>query len=237
MNRLLTGTAVGLLMSMTPALAQDTDLPADEAQSPPAMSQETAPSDIPSDVAPPEIMQDEPADPAEPTPDRSSESAPPADEVMPPLPKASELDEPMDHPEEAIEDSAALDQPTFGAKQETDQWLASNMIGQPVKNADNEAIGHINDVVTNENGEIAAVLIGVGGFLGIGEKEVAVRYQDLTFNRDEAQNVTVVTTLSSDMLTSAPDYERLSEQAVTVGENSSVIEKDEEQLPSDPGIN
>ena len=36
MNRLLTGTAVGLLMSMTPALAQDTDLPADEAQTPPA---------------------------------------------------------------------------------------------------------------------------------------------------------------------------------------------------------
>ncbi|MGK2923574.1 MAG: PRC-barrel domain-containing protein [Methyloceanibacter sp.] len=233
MNRLLTGTAVGLLMSMTPALAQDTDLPADEAQTPPAASEET----LPSDIAPPEIMLDEPADPAEPIPDRSSEIAPPEDEVMPPLPKASELDEPMDHPQEAIEDSAALDQPIFGAKQETDQWLTSNMIGQSVMNADNEAIGHINDVVTNENGEIAAVLIGVGGFLGIGEKEVAVRYQDLTFNRDEAQNVTVVTPLSSDMLASAPDYERLSEQAVTVGENNSVIEKDEERLPSDPGIN
>ena len=231
MNRLLTGTAVGLLMSMTPALAQDTDLPADEAQTPPAAQQET----LPSDIAPPEIME-EPAEPAEPIPDRSSETAPPEDGVMPPLPKASELDEPMDHPEEAIEDSAALDQPTFDAKQETDQWLASNMIGQSVMNADNESIGHINDVVTNENGEIAAVLIGVGGFLGIGEKEVAVRYQDLTFNRDEAQNVTVVTTLSGEMLASAPDYERLSEQAVTVGENTSVIEKDEEQLPSDPGI-
>jgi hypothetical protein len=231
MNKFITGTAVGLLMSMTPALAQDTDLPADDARTPPAASEET----LPSDIAPPEIME-EPADPAGPIPDRSSEIAPPEDGVMPPLPKASELEKPMDHPEETIEDSASLDQPIFGAKQEPDQWLASNMIGQSVVNSDNDSIGHINDVVTNENGEIAAVLIGVGGFLGIGEKEVAVRYEDLTINRDEAQNVTVVTPLTSEMLASAPDYERLSEQSVTVGENTSVIEKDEERLPSDPGV-
>ncbi len=231
MNRLLTGTAVGLLMSITPALAQDTDLPVDDAQTPPAAAEET----LPSDIAPPEIME-EPADPAEPIPDRSSEIAPPEGGVMPPLPKASELEKPMDHPEEAIEDSASLDQPMFGAKQEPDQWLAGNMIGQSVVNADNDSIGHINDVVINENGEIAAVLIGVGGFLGIGEKEVAVRYEDLTFNRDEAQNVTVVTTLTSEILTSAPDYERLSEQSLTVGENTSVIEKDEQRLPSDSGV-
>ena len=63
-----------------------------------------------------------------------------------------------------------------------------------------------------------------------------VRYQDLSLNRDESQNVTVVTPLSNEMLTSAPDYERLSEQSVTVGENTSVIEKDEQRLPSDSGV-
>lgn len=228
MNRLLTGTAVGLLLSMSPALAQDTELPADEAQTPPA-AEET----LPSDIAPPEVM---PEEPAEPIPDKSSEMTPPEDDAMPALPKASELDEPMDHPDEAIEDSASLDEPMFGDKQEANEWLASNLIGQSVMNADNESIGHINDVVTNESGEIVAVLIGVGGFLGIGEKDVAVRYQDLTLNRDEAQNVTVVTPLTSDMLASAPDYERLNEQAVTVGENTSVIEKDEENIPGDPGL-
>jgi hypothetical protein len=223
-------------MSMTPALAADTDVPADDTQTPPAMSQEAAPSDIPSDIAPPEIMQEEEADTAEPIPDRSSEMLPPEDDALPALPKASELDEPMDHPEEAIEDSAVLDQPMFGAKQGTDEWLASTLIGQPVVNAGNETIGDINDIVTNEDGEIVAVLIGVGGFLGIGEKDVAVRYQDLTFNRDEAQNVTVVTSLSSEMLGSAPDYQSLNEQAVTVGRNTTVIEKDDESIPSDPGI-
>jgi hypothetical protein len=81
------------------------------------------------------------------------------------------------------------------------------------------------------------VLVGVGGFLGIGEKDVAVRYQDLTFNRDAAQNVTVVTLLTSDMLAAAPDYETLNEQAVTVGDNTTVIEKDMEADQGDTGIN
>jgi sporulation protein YlmC with PRC-barrel domain len=237
MNRLLTGTAIGLLLSMTPALAADTDAPAGEIQSPPAMTQEAPPTDI----TPPEATPADPAEPAEPAPDKSSEMIPPKDDALPALPnslpKASGLDAPMDHPEAAIEDAASLDRPMFGEKQGSDEWLASTLIGQPVVNADNEAIGDINDIVTNEDGEIVAVLIGVGGFLGIGEKDVAVRYQDLTFNRDAAQNVTVVTLLTSDMLAAAPDYETLNEQAVTVGDNTTVMEKDEETIPSDTGIN
>ena len=229
MNRLLTGTAIGLLLSMTPALAQDTDLPADDTQTPPAVSEET----LPSDIAPPEVME-EPAEPAEPIPDKSSEIAPPDDGGMTPLPEASELDEPIDQPDKAIDDAASLDRPMFDNTQDENEWLASNLIGQSVVNADNEAIGDINDIVTNESGEVVAVLIGVGGFLGIGEKEVAVRYQDLSLNRDESQNVTVVTPLSNEMLTSAPDYERLSEQSLTVGENSTDIQKDDES--ADPGL-
>lgn len=232
MNRLLASTAVGLLLSMSPAFAQDTEIPAEETQTPPAASEET----LPSDIAPPEIMQEEPAEPAEPAPDKSSEIVPPADDGITPLPKASGLDEPIEHPDAAIEDAASLDQPMFGDKQETDQWLASTLIGQTVVNADNDHVGEITDIVTNENGEVVAVLVGVGGFLGIGQKDVAVRYGDLTFNRDEAQNVTVVTPLTSEMLASAPEYKRLNEQSLTVGANTTVIEKDVDDLPSDPGV-
>jgi len=236
MNKLLTATALGLIMSVTPALAADTGVPADETQTPPAMSEDAAPADNPSDIAPPEIMQEEQADPAAPIPDRSSEMLPPEDSALPALPKASELEKPMDHPEAAIEDSASLDRPMFATRQQSDEWLASSLIGQAVVNADNEAIGDINDIVTNEDGEVVAVLVGVGGFLGIGEKDVAVRYQDLTFNRGEAQTITVVTPLTSDMLASAPDYESLNEQAVTLGQNTSVIEKDDESVPAEPGV-
>jgi hypothetical protein len=201
-------------------------MPADETQAPPAM-QQPAPSS--------ETMPADPSVPAQPIPDKSSEMGPSeSDSIMPPLPEATTLDEPA-LPDEAIEESATLDPPQFASKQESDDWLASDLIGQPVVNAANESIGHINDIVTGNDGEVVAVLVGVGGFLGLGEKDVAVRYEDLSFARDEDQTVTIGTNLSSDMLASAPDYQRLNEQAITMGENTTDVEK-EESIPSDPGI-
>jgi sporulation protein YlmC with PRC-barrel domain len=160
--------------------------------------------------------------------------APSEDEsIVPAPPEATTLDEPVS-PEDAIEKSAELDAPMFATKQESNDWLASSLIGQPVVNADDEAIGHINDIVTDEDGRIVAVLVGVGGFLGLGEKDVALRYEDLSFARDEDQSITVSTELTSDVLASAPDYQRLNEQAITVGGNAADIQKDE-SIPSDPG--
>ena len=57
--------------------------------------------------------------------------------------------------------------------------LASNLIGQTVVNSQDESIGDINDLVTDESGKVIAVLVGTGGFLGLGEKDVALGYQDL----------------------------------------------------------
>jgi sporulation protein YlmC with PRC-barrel domain len=60
--------------------------------------------------------------------------------------------------------------------------LASKLLGFPVYNAagnDAEQLGEINDIVIGESGEVSAVIIGVGGFLGVGEKNVAVNYEDL----------------------------------------------------------
>jgi hypothetical protein len=57
--------------------------------------------------------------------------------------------------------------------------------------------------------------LGAGGFLGIGEKDVAVSYEDLQLGRDENNNVKVVADLSNSMLSTAPDYERLDEQELT----------------------
>jgi sporulation protein YlmC with PRC-barrel domain len=47
---------------------------------------------------------------------------------------------------------------------------------QPVYDKTNAKIGDINDVLVGPNGEINAVIIGVGGFLGAGEKDVAVNF-------------------------------------------------------------
>jgi sporulation protein YlmC with PRC-barrel domain len=53
-------------------------------------------------------------------------------------------------------------------------WRFSDLEGKAVYGAEGESIGDINDVLVSQNGSVNAVIIGVGGFLGIGEKDVAV---------------------------------------------------------------
>jgi sporulation protein YlmC with PRC-barrel domain len=62
-----------------------------------------------------------------------------------------------------------------------DQFRASKFIGTRVTGANNESIGEINDVLMDQSGRAHAVIIGVGGFLGIGEKDVAVPMTALQF--------------------------------------------------------
>jgi sporulation protein YlmC with PRC-barrel domain len=73
--------------------------------------------------------------------------------------------------------------------------LASKLLGFPVYNSaanDAERIGEINDLVIGEDGGVSAVIIGVGGFLGIGEKNVAVNYEDLSWTVAEDQSERIV---------------------------------------------
>ena len=105
----------------------------------------------------------------------------------------------------------------FLNEQKSDDVLASTIIGQPAVNGQDEGIGEVNDLVTDRSGKILAALIGVGGFLGIGEKDVAVRFEDLKLARDENNNVKVVLNLSKETLAAAPDYKTLDEQPVVEG--------------------
>jgi hypothetical protein len=69
----------------------------------------------------------------------------------------------------------------FMTQLQPDHLLASKLIGTTVVSANNEAIGDVNDVVVDRDGRALAVVIGVGGFLGIGEKDVAVQMSALEF--------------------------------------------------------
>jgi len=60
-------------------------------------------------------------------------------------------------------------------------WRASKMGGLSVYNDKNESIGSINDLLTDKGGNIKAVVIGVGGFLGVGEHLVAVPFDKIKF--------------------------------------------------------
>jgi sporulation protein YlmC with PRC-barrel domain len=69
----------------------------------------------------------------------------------------------------------------FMTKREMNQIMASDLIGTRVVSANNESVGDINDVVLDRNGQVMAAIVGVGGFLGIGEKDVAVPFASLEF--------------------------------------------------------
>jgi hypothetical protein len=62
----------------------------------------------------------------------------------------------------------------FINNQSTDQWLSSNFVGVDVVGPDNEKIGDIADILFEKNGQVIGYVVGVGGFLGIGAKNVAL---------------------------------------------------------------
>ena len=71
-------------------------------------------------------------------------------------------------------------------------------------------VGEVNDVVLDWDGSIRAVVLGVGGFLGIGEKDVAIEMSSLRKVREtnDSNDWFLVVNSSKDLLTSAPAYVR-----------------------------
>jgi sporulation protein YlmC with PRC-barrel domain len=63
-------------------------------------------------------------------------------------------------------------------------WRASKLVGLSVYNEKNESVGSINDMLTDKNGKIVAVVIGVGGFLGVGEHLVAIPFEKVKFSTE-----------------------------------------------------
>ncbi|MXQ12873.1 PRC-barrel domain-containing protein [Microvirga makkahensis] len=76
----------------------------------------------------------------------------------------------------------------FMTQMQASQVMASDLIGTRVVSANNESIGDINDVIVDRNGQVMAVVVGVGGFLGIGEKDVAVPFKSLEFASSQQAN-------------------------------------------------
>jgi sporulation protein YlmC with PRC-barrel domain len=69
---------------------------------------------------------------------------------------------------------AATDSASFIPAQSLDQWVFSKFKGTEVIGPDDAHIGNVNDILFERNGKIAGLVVGVGGFLGIGEKSVAI---------------------------------------------------------------
>jgi hypothetical protein len=54
----------------------------------------------------------------------------------------------------------------------TSQWRASKLIGVNVYNTQNEKLGDISEILLDQSGKVSSIVVGVGGFLGIGERDI-----------------------------------------------------------------
>jgi hypothetical protein len=185
MKSLMTATALAALVAASSAFAQSTDTPAQ----PPAAT-EPAP-------AAPSMT------PAEPAP--SAPSATP-DATMPDTSGSAT-------PDASAPDTAAApsDSEMFLTEQAPDDHLASALIGASVKNGADEDLGSINDIVLSDAGEVDAIVIGVGGFLGIGEKNVAVGFDAIDKSTDADGNVVLKLETTKEQLEAAPAFVTIAE--------------------------
>lgn len=130
-------------------------------------------------------------------------------------------------PEDAAvtDDAAAAPVVDFESFEEvaTADVSADELTGTAVYGAGDEEIGSIGDILLSDDGQVDAVIIDFGGFLGIGTKPVAVAYDNLSFLRDENGGLVLRTSLTSEQLEAAPEY---NEEAYTTSpdENSLIVE-------------
>ena len=109
------------------------------------------------------------------------------------------------------------------AVEETD-FLASDLIGMRIYNSEaeveNEAtvaegaekewddIGEINDIIVTKDGKVTAVILGIGGFLGMGERDVSISMDKIRILSDEDGDRFLVVNTSKEMLEQSPEFER-----------------------------
>lgn len=193
MKRLLTTTALGMLLATAPAMAQtstDTQSPAS-----PPVEQSQPDSSAPSPMTPPAATAPDIG-----TSGMSSDTAKP--------------------------DMAQSDTGVTLAE----ETLASNLIGLTVKNAEGESVGEINDIVLSQDGNAKAALVGVGGFLGLGAKNVAIEFSELDLTRDENNNMVATIAMSAESLQAMPAYKQPGQATDSSGASGAM--KTQERAPA-----
>jgi hypothetical protein len=106
---------------------------------------------------------------------------------------------------------AAMSTEKFLDKQGDQQILASSWIGSSVYNSSDESLGDINDLLLDANHQIVAIVVGVGGFLGIGQKSVAIGIDSVDVTTDADGNQKLIVDATKDELNSAPTFTTLAQ--------------------------
>ncbi|KAB2868718.1 MAG: photosystem reaction center subunit H, partial [Bauldia sp.] len=93
----------------------------------------------------------------------------------------------------------------------SEEGLVSNWDGEAIYNASDENLGSVDDLLLTEDGQIKAVVVGVGGFLGIGKKSVAIAIDAIEPRTDENGDLSLYVTASAEQLDGAPTFKTQAE--------------------------
>jgi len=88
----------------------------------------------------------------------------------------------------------------FISQAQTGQWRASKLVGVDIYGTDDAKIGSVSEVLLDKDGKAQAIVIGVGGFLGVGAKDVALPFNTVQWKEEPAPSKTT----GSGASTSAP---------------------------------
>ncbi|MXN51112.1 PRC-barrel domain containing protein [Shinella sp. AETb1-6] len=190
-KKLLTSVAAGALFlgaALAPAAyAQDTNQPAagQTMEQQPGMTNDDATGTTPGDTA---------ATPGATTDQNTAET-------------------PATTPTEDTAQAPAAAGDEYLTAQSDEQISANTYIGQSVYNSADESIGKISDLIMEKSGGIDAAVIGVGGFLGIGEKWVAVPFEKIAITQvPDSDDVKLTTTETAESLQAAPEFKTKAQQ-------------------------
>jgi sporulation protein YlmC with PRC-barrel domain len=100
----------------------------------------------------------------------------------------------------------------FASQQNPTEVLGTDFIGTPVLTTGGQKIGSIANLVFDQNGRIELAVIGVGGFLGVGQKDVAVPFDSIKSDVQNNKKVFVIDS-TKEQLQAAPSYQTLDEKA------------------------
>ncbi|BBK40811.1 hypothetical protein STVA_08310 [Allostella vacuolata] len=78
----------------------------------------------------------------------------------------------------------------------------TKIIGTNVKNSAGETVGSIDDLVVREKDQVVMAVLSVGGFLGIGDRKVAVPWSELSFGTDS----TITYNVTKEQLKGQPEF-------------------------------
>ena len=96
--------------------------------------------------------------------------------------------------------------PIYMSTSGTTNWRSSDLIGKAVYSRSNERVGEIDELLVAPDGRVVAAVVGVGGFLGMGERKVAIAFPAMHMTRETNGNAKLSVDVSKDMLKAAPEY-------------------------------